>query len=180
MTSERKIASNKRNGRRGRGPRTVAGKASSSRNALRHGLAVSLLDDPAMCSQVEKLAFTIAGAGADNVQLAHARIIAEAQLDLVRIQAAKVAIMNSLIGKPITSRATILGDGVTPSSQGGNAGFESDDFSSESCCMQGSAIAPTILRQLSRLGRYERRAISRRRRAMRAFLVVQPFGTNAE
>jgi hypothetical protein len=179
MTSERMIAANRRNGRRGCGPRTAAGKASSSRNALRHGLSVRLVDGPGTCAEVEKLARIIAGADADDVQLGHARIVAEAQLDLMRIQSAKVAIMNSLIGNVIPSSAAILGDGVTPGSQGGNAGVESDDVSSESCFMQGFAT-PTILRQLSRLERYERHAISRRRRAMRAFLVLQPFGTNAE
>src|SRR5258708_7324887 len=129
-----------------------------------------------MWSEVEKLARIIAGADADDVQLAHSRIVAEAQLDLMRIQGAKVAIMNSLIGNAIPSNAAILGDGVTLSSQGVNVGFESDDISSDSRCIQGFATAPTILRQLSRLERYERRAISRRGRAIRAFLTAQPYG----
>jgi hypothetical protein len=39
VTSARKRESNRRNGRKGRGPRTAAGKLRSSCNALRHGFA---------------------------------------------------------------------------------------------------------------------------------------------
>jgi hypothetical protein len=174
MTSERKIASNRRNGQRGRGPQTAAGKASSSRNALRHGLAVSLLDDPATRSQVEKLARVIAGAGADDAQLSRARTIAEAQLDLVRIRDIKTTMMDSLAAEGILSSSGIFEEqDVTTNSEGGNPGFESEDDSGDWCTQRA-------LRQLSRLERYERRAISRRRHAMRAFLVVQPFGANVE
>jgi hypothetical protein len=43
MTSESKIAANRRNGRKSRGPRTAAGKSIASRNALRHGFAAATL-----------------------------------------------------------------------------------------------------------------------------------------
>jgi hypothetical protein len=176
MTSERMIAANRSNGRRGRGPQTAPGKARSSRNALRHGLAVSILGGPAMFSQVEKLARIIAGAGADDAQLDRARVIAGAQLDLVRIRDFKAAILNSLAEKAGPSSTPIPGE-LTISSEERKAGFESENYEG---CMQDLAMTSTILRQLSRLERYECRAISRRRQAMRAFLVVQPFGTNAE
>lgn len=39
MSSQAKIAANRANGRKSRGPRTRAGKAKASRNAFRHGLA---------------------------------------------------------------------------------------------------------------------------------------------
>jgi hypothetical protein len=167
MTSVRKIASNRKNGRRSRGPRTAVGKANSSRNALQHGLAVSVLNEPAMCSEVETLARAIVGEGADNAQLAHARIIAKAQLDLARIQNAKITIMNSHL---MEAKAAIREDDVTMNLQRCDAVFESDNPSRR--CTQEVAISPSIeiLRQLSRLERYECRAISRRRRAMRAFL----------
>jgi hypothetical protein len=167
MTSDRKIASNRKNGRRSRGPQTAAGKASSSRNALQHGLSVSVLNEPAMCSEVETLARALAGDGADDAQLAHARIIAEAQLDLARIQTAKITIMNSHL---MEAKAAIRGDDITMNLQRCDAAFESDNPSRR--CTQELAMTPSIeiLRQLSRLERYECRAISRRRRAMRAFL----------
>ena len=41
MATKRQIAANRRNARRSTGPRSVAGKAASSANALRHGLAAA-------------------------------------------------------------------------------------------------------------------------------------------
>src|SRR3981189_1550520 len=89
MTSARQIAANRENGRRSRGPRTAAGKASVRLNALKHGLAVSVQNDPAMSAQVENLARLLAGAGADNYRLSQARIVAEAQVDLCGFKATK-------------------------------------------------------------------------------------------
>jgi hypothetical protein len=167
MTSDRQIASNRRNGRRSRGPRTAAGKASGSRNALRRGLAVSVLTEPGLCAQVEALAHSIAGNGADNFRANQARIVAEAQLDLVRIQDAKVMLMNSHIAETMPTK--VFGFDATRNSQCG------DDPSGETTFPQEFVMAPTIegLRQLAGLERYEQRAISRRRRAMRAFLAYQ-------
>jgi hypothetical protein len=175
MISERMIASNRSNGRHSRGPRTAAGKASSSRNALQHGLSVSVLNDPATCAEVEMLACAIAGPGANEAQLSQARLIAEAQLDLARVQGVKVAIMNSDISELMLSNAVPGGNGVPLDLQNEDVAFEGDDFSSEGRCAQEFPMTPMILRQLSRLERYEGRAISRRRRAMRAFLALQLF-----
>jgi hypothetical protein len=170
MTSDRQIVSNRSNGRRSRGPRTAAGKASSSRNALRHGLAVSVLDKPAMCAEVERLARAIAGSGADNFRLDQARIIAEAQVDLIRIQDAKVGLMNSHIVETMSAHP---GHDATRNPQGAAAiEPQSYDASSETRFAPEFVMAPTIegLRQLARLERYENRAISRRRQAVCAFL----------
>jgi hypothetical protein len=104
-----------------------------------------------------------------------ARIIAEAQRDLVRIRDLKVAVMNSFAAEANPSGAANGGEDVTPSVQGDDANFGGEGFVGEGCCLQEFGMTPTILLQLSRLNRYESRAISRRRRAMRAFLVSQPF-----
>ena len=48
MTSEAKIAANRRNAERSTGPRTASAKARVRRNALRHGLAALVVEDPAV------------------------------------------------------------------------------------------------------------------------------------
>jgi hypothetical protein len=47
MATDRQIAANRRNGALSRGPKTAAGKARSSRNALKHGLAIPITRDRA-------------------------------------------------------------------------------------------------------------------------------------
>jgi hypothetical protein len=169
MTSERMIASNRRNGRRGHGPRTAAGKAASSRNAMRHGLAVCLLDEPAGCARVEALARAIVGPDADAGRLGLARVFAEAQLDLARIQAVKVSVMNShLEGSSLDG--TARGNEVTRHLHGDEAGPGTDHAPTGKEGAVEFDVPPSIdaLRQLVKLERYENSAISRRRRAMRA------------
>jgi len=63
MASDRKVAANRRNSRRSSGPRTVAGKLTVSRNALRHGLAAVTIRDLGIAAEVDRLATAIGGAG---------------------------------------------------------------------------------------------------------------------
>ena len=48
MSSNRKLAANKRNGCKSSGPRTAAGKKKASRNALKHGLSAVVHRQPAL------------------------------------------------------------------------------------------------------------------------------------
>ena len=159
MTSDRKILSNRNNGRKGRGPRTAAGKARSRQNAFRHGLSVSILKEPAMCVEVEKLARALAGPDCDDFHLSQARIIAEAQIDLARIQDAKVRLLNARIEAPSPP--------ATQESQGSNAA--SDMMSHGESEPKETVPNLKLLKQLAALERYGSRTTSRRQRAMRAF-----------
>jgi hypothetical protein len=85
MASNRQIAANRSNAQKSTGPRSKAGKEASRRNALRHGLAVSVGNDPTFSDGVEKLAKALSGFGKTPNAGGIAREAAEAVLELSRI-----------------------------------------------------------------------------------------------
>lgn len=131
MISNRKIAANRRNAARSTGPRTAGGKVRSSRNALRHGLAAAMGHEPGRSTEVEQLACAIAGERLHPALLYYARAAAEAELDIVRVRAARAS-------------------AIEPETEPGANAFEH------------AAVV------IAKLDRYERRALSRRTRALRA------------
>jgi hypothetical protein len=137
MATDRQIAANRRNGSLGRGPKTSAGKARSSRNALKHGLSIPVNRDKTLPSQIAVLARILAQSAAGNV-FGPARAAAEAEFELVRARAAM---------EEVLTRA-----GNTAEWNGGPG--------------QGTALI-NVLPKLQRLERYERRAFSKRKRALR-------------
>src|SRR5690349_22500750 len=92
-TNERLRAANRANAARSTGPRTRAGKAIVARNALRHGLNLPVLADPALAPEVLALAWRIAGEGAGEARRAAAVRIAEAQVDVLRVRRVRDRIM---------------------------------------------------------------------------------------
>ena len=105
MTSERKITTNRANGRMSRGPKTIQGKRRSSKNALRYGLSLPVAADPRLRQDVEALAREIVG-GADNVHiLGMARQVAEAQIDLIRIRSARHKLLMRDSDPPVGGKA---------------------------------------------------------------------------
>ena len=55
MASEKQISANRANALKSRGPRSDAGKARSSRNATRHGLAANIWKQASAVSSIEQL-----------------------------------------------------------------------------------------------------------------------------
>jgi hypothetical protein len=96
MTSARKIAANRRNGCKSCGPRTAAGKAIASRNALRHGLAAGIHRRPASSAEIERLASAICGQDGDGALLEQARVIAANEFAFREINAQKIAVVERL------------------------------------------------------------------------------------
>jgi hypothetical protein len=149
MTSQARIDANRRNARRSTGPRTAAGKARASRNAWQHGLSIPVLEEASV--EAERLAHTIAGMAGDRARLEHARRFAQAELDLLRVRAVRSALMSGN-----TEQAA---RGTTAAAQAPR----------DLLTVVGDATAMlNNLLQLERLGRYERRAMSRRKKALRA------------
>ena len=97
MTSAKKVAANRLNGQKSRGPRTGAGKARASRNARRHGLAVySSGKDPALAGQIKPMVDAICAGDDDPLLRQQAVLIAENELWLSRVRAKKVALIERL------------------------------------------------------------------------------------
>ena len=139
MASPRKIAANRRNAQYSTGPRTPNGKGRSKHNALRHGLAVTPPATSTIDRDVERLASKIAGANPDPCRWHFAMIAAEADLELRRVR---------------TVRLSWLASTTPPGSSPNDRDQERNGLA-------------TSLPNLLRLERYERRALSRRDRALR-------------
>src|SRR5262245_56004651 len=96
MTSERKIAANRLNARKSTGPRTAAGKANASRNALQHGLAAIVHKHPVLSAEVEGFAEALCEGNNDPRLFAQALIIGRNELLLRTISAQQIAVTERL------------------------------------------------------------------------------------
>jgi len=143
MTSSRKIEANRNNARRSTGPKTAAGKARASKNALRHGLSVSVIADPVKAKDIAALIPVLAGARASDEANELAARIAEAQIDLVRVREARHQLV-AYLGR----------------SKNGQRESEGPQ--------KFALILSQEVGQLAAMDRYERRALSRRKFAIRA------------
>jgi hypothetical protein len=102
MTSLRKILANRRNAELSTGPKTSHGRARASRNALRHGLTLSVLTAPVLSEEVHKFAREIVSSSHESGELyATACQIAEAQTDLNRIRRLRHQILRRAIADPL-------------------------------------------------------------------------------
>jgi hypothetical protein len=141
MTSEAKIAANRRNAQRSTGPRTALAKARVRRNALRHGLAACMVGDPTKATEVDRVAAAICGPKAESLEREQALIVAEAQVILKRVRRVRAHLMEQMSQLPLDAPDTTS--------------------------MSVVDLSAPYVAQLLRLERYERRALSRRKRAVR-------------
>ena len=111
MSSARKASANRRNGRKGRGPRTETGKRRASRNALRHGFAATIHRQPMPQSHIDHFARTLCGDDHDPLLFEQALTIAENQVLLRLIEAQQLAVVERLWDP--TETALVKGDNRT-------------------------------------------------------------------
>jgi hypothetical protein len=215
VSSERKIAANRINGRKSRGPRTAAGKARASRNSLRHGLSTIRHLNPAVSGKIEQMAKAICGDDQDPLLFDQAIIIAENDILLRSIGAERIAAIERL--RDPTAIALAEGDNSIASAkarvhegdlawaelermnaQFGITGVYFDPRPVETMAMlenlppqPGWMPKPVQERDevdamreampdLVRLARYERRAWSRRKRAMLEFIKIKSTAPRAD
>jgi hypothetical protein len=86
VTSERQRAANRANTAKSTGPRTKAGRAKASQNAWRHGLATALRSEPGIVEEIERIAQAVVVEAGRPDLIEYARRIAEAEIDLRRVR----------------------------------------------------------------------------------------------
>ena len=175
------ISANRRNAKLSTGPRTPNGKRRVARNALRHGLAVPTAALPELDAMAVKLARLLAGASADSERFQRARRVAEAEIDLIRVRRARTVMLARPMADPSYLETKTLEAKILAASKALSRRKESsmeDLFASVSRrrtprrsgeAERVNAIIANLAEELARLDRYERRALSRRKTAIRDF-----------
>jgi hypothetical protein len=184
MSNPRRIAANRANARSSTGPRTEQGKARAARSAFRHGLSIPVLSDPVLAKEVEDLALKIVGEDKDPALLELARAIAEAHVDLERVRTMRYQIIARMPGEPDPdppselfkffpykrreTRSSIAAE-YRQKDLAKYALKKIEDIKRTDPAQRFLATISDRPFTLDRLDRYERRALSRRKFAIRAF-----------
>jgi hypothetical protein len=183
VTSKRQRAANRANSAKSTGPRTRAGKFKAKLNARRHGLATAVHSEPGADVEIERLARAVAEEAGRPDLIDIARRIAEAELDLRRIRRARVtlaklpSVLSTSFRMVRSPNSKLFITAVRLENRRKKSSL--DDLATRLQILGWRADAPELVEaplkpgqenvKLDVLERYERRATSRRKSAIRRF-----------
>ena len=166
-TSARSTSANRKNSRGSTGPKTASGKARASRNAVQHGLSAAKVGDALVSAEAVRMAKTFGFEDMSRSQFEQFLTIAKCEVELNRIAAARIAIFERELARLAAGRQH---QHVHPELQDVPAQLLRDEMSAFNRAIPA----------LGMLDRYERRALSRRRRAIVNFVACSIIKTPSE
>ena len=162
MSSAKQIAANRRNAQKSKGPRTAAGKARASRNSRKHALSTISHNNPLFAQRIEAIAREICPERTNSGLWQQALIVGECTTVLICVQATRIALIEQSLGS--TSAHMTDGDAAGRAELGASQCTPAP--------LRDELEAMGAARDLNRLERYERRALSRRKRAIETFMAI--------
>jgi hypothetical protein len=141
VTTARQKLTNRANAQRSSGPKTISGKLASSRNARTHSLTSHPIGDQPQVA-VERLAHAFAAGRQGEMVRHYALVAAESTFEIARVRSIRAGMLGQI------ERSDGSAPPIVP--------------------RQDSRLREELIGRVARLERYERRALSRRKSAMRS------------
>jgi hypothetical protein len=163
MSSQKQIEANRRNAQKSKGPRTAAGKALASRNSRKHALSTISHNNPVSAQRIEAIAREICPETTNSALWQQALIIGMCTTLLVCVQAERIAPIEQSLG---STSAPMTDADAADRAELGKSQSEPAPPRNEFEAMGLAA------RELDRLERCERRALSRRKQAIETFMAI--------
>jgi hypothetical protein len=167
MSSAKQIEANRRNAQKSKGPCTAAGKARASRNSRKHALCTISRNNPRFAQRIEAIARELCPEKTNSALWEQALIIGECTTVLICVQDTRIALIKQSLGSTSAHKTNDDAGRAELGRSQCKPAPPRDEF-------EAMGLAE---RELDRLERYKRRALSRRKQAIETFMAISYGGT---